>query len=88
MALTTVSMLWPTLLSLLTPMIFIYTLTSIGFFFEACYSSASSRKILLIAYIFLIVLVRNIYWLVMIEIDRAPNAFCEIRMGEEENSVE
>ena len=77
--LATVGLLWPSLLVLVSPMVFMYMIVWVGFFFESCYRSEKSRKNLLLAYILLIVLGRNIYYLLMIENDRLPTAICTIR---------
>ena len=58
-------------------MIFLYMIICIGFFFESCYRSEKARRNLLLAYIILIVLVRNIYYLMLILQDKVPNAICE-----------
>ena len=65
--LVTFGFIWPTLLSLTAPMVFLYMIIAIVFFFENCYSSTRARKYLLIAYILLIVIARNFYymWIIM-----------------------
>ena len=71
-----VGLLYPSMLILTMPMIFLYMIICVGFFFESCYRSTKARKNLLLAYILLIVLTRNIYYLVMIVNDRLPNEYC------------
>ena len=55
-------LLYPSLLLFCMPMVFAYMLISVGFFFESCYRSQASRRNLLIAYVVLIVLFRNLYY--------------------------
>ena len=72
-------LLYPSLLMFNMPMVFLYMLAFIAFFFESCYSSQKSRRNLLITYIVLIVLLRNIYYFWNIQNGKATELFCQIQ---------